>query len=316
MLVACHQWDKLLLDYTKTSKLTQLTIFVHKIGIDLGGTKIEGILLDEKYNTIQRKRIETHQENGYDSIVKSIIYLINELKAKTGKKTSVGICTPGVTDANSGLIKNSNTQCLIGMPLKNDIENILGYEIATENDANCFTLSESVLGSAKGCDVVFGVIMGTGVGGGIVINETLHKGRTNIAGEWGHHTLHHNGNECYCGKQGCVETYISGPALEKRWLELTGKKESLQSIVQDLSDEKADQWKKEFLVNFGIGLANVIDILDPDVIVLGGGVSNIPFLYDQGKKTVYDKVFSDSVDTPILKNSLGDSAGVFGACMI
>jgi len=181
------------------------------------------------------------------------------------------------------LIKNSNTQCLIGMPLKNDIENMLGCEIAMENDANCFTLAESVLGSAKGYDVVFGVIMGTGVGGGIIINETLHKGRTNIAGEWGHHTLHPNGNECYCGKQGCVETYISGPALEKRWLEITGKKEPLQSIIRDFSDEKAKQWKEEFLENFGISLANVIDILDPDVIVLGGGVSNIPFLYDEGK---------------------------------
>ena len=288
---------------------------MHKIGIDLGGTKIEGILLDEKYNTIQRKRIETRQENGYDSIVQSIISLINELRAKTDEKTSVGICTPGVTGADSGLIKNSNTQCLIGMPLKNDLENVLGFEIVMENDANCFALAESVLGSAKGHDVVFGVIIGTGVGGGIVINGTLHKGRTNIAGEWGHHTLHPNGNECYCGKQGCVETYISGPALEKRWFEITGKKESLQSIVQDLSDEKAKQWKKEFLENFGISLANVIDILDPDVIVLGGGVSNIQFLYDQGKKAVYDKVFSDSIETPILKNSLGDSAGVFGACI-
>ena len=288
---------------------------MHKIGIDLGGTKIEGILLDEKYNTIQRKRIETRQENGYDSIVQSIISLINELRAKTDEKTSVGICTPGVTGADSGLIKNSNTQCLIGMPLKNDLENVLGFEIVMENDANCFALAESVLGSAKGHDVVFGVIIGTGVGGGIVINGTLHKGRTNIAGEWGHHTLHPNGNECYCGKQGCVETYISGPALEKRWFEITGKKESLQSIVQDLSDEKAKQWKKEFLENFGTSLANVIDILDPDIIILGGGVSNIQFLYDQGKKAVYDKVFSDSIETPILKNSLGDSAGVFGACI-
>ena len=288
---------------------------MHKIGIDLGGTKIEGILLDEKYNTIQRKRIETRQENGYDSIVQSIISLINELRAKTDEKTSVGICTPGVTGADSGLIKNSNTQCLIGMPLKNDLENVLGFEIVMENDANCFALAESVLGSAKGHDVVFGVIIGTGVGGGIVINGTLHKGRTNIAGEWGHHTLYPNGNECYCGKQGCVETYISGPALEKRWFEITGEKESLQSIVQDLSDEKAKQWKKEFLENFGTSLANVIDILDPDVIVLGGGVSNIQFLYDQGKKAVYDKVFSDSIETPILKNSLGDSAGVFGACI-
>ena len=289
---------------------------MHKIGIDLGGTKIEGILLDERYNIIQRKRIETHQENGYDSIVKSIISLVNELKEKASEEITVGMCTPGVTNANSGLIKNSNTQCLIGMPLKNDIENMLGFEIAMENDANCFALSESILGSAKGYDVVFGVILGTGVGGGIVINETLHKGRTSIAGEWGHHTLYPNGNECYCGKQGCVETYISGPALEKRWLEITGKKEPLQSIVQGLSGEKAKQWKGEFLENFGISLTNVIDILDPDVIVLGGGVSNIPFLYDEGKEAVYDKVFSDSVDTPILKNSLGDSAGVFGACMI
>ncbi len=265
---------------------------MHKIGIDLGGTKTEGILLDEKYNTIQRKRIETHQENGYDSIVKSIISLVNELKSKTNEETSVGICTPGVINTKSGLIKNSNTQCLIEMPLKKDIENMLGYKIFMENDANCFALAESVLGSAKG------------------------KGKTNIAGEWGHHTLHPNGNECYCGKHGCVETYISGPALEMRWLEITGKKEPLQSIVQDLSDEKAKQWKKEFLDNFGIGLANVIDILDPDIIILGGGVSNISFLYDEGKKAVYNKVFSDSIETPILKNSLGDSAGVFGACIL
>ena len=289
---------------------------MHKIGIDLGGTKIEGILLDEKYNTIQRKRIETHQENGYDSIVKSIISLVNELKVKADGETSVGICTPGVTGANSGLIKNSNTQCLIGMPLKNDLENVLGFEIVMENDANCFALAESLLGSAKGYDVVFGIIMGTGIGGGIVINGTLHKGRTKIAGEWGHHTLHPNGNKCYCGKQGCVEMYISGPALEKRWLEITGKKEPLESIVQDLSDEKAKQWKKEFLENFGTSLANVVDILDPDAIVLGGGVSNIPFLYDEGRSTVYEKVFSDLVETPILKNKLGDSAGVFGACLL
>jgi len=202
------------------------------------------------------------------------------------------------------------------MPLKNDIEKALSREIVMENDANCFALAESVLGSGKGYDVVFGVIMGTGVGGGIIINGSLHKGRTKIAGEWGHHTLHPNGNKCYCGKQGCVEMYISGPSLEKRWLEITGKKEPLKSIVQDLSDEKAKQWKKEFLENFGTSLANVVDILDPDAIVLGGGVSNIPFLYDEGRSAVYENVFSDLVETPILKNKLGDSAGVFGACLL
>ena len=177
-------------------------------------------------------------------------------------------------------------------------------------------LRNHYLASAKGYDVVFGVIMGTGVGGGIVINGSIHKGSTNIAGEWGHHTLRPDGHECFCGKRGCVETYISGPALEKRWLELTGKKERLQSIVQDLSDEKAKQWKKEFLENFGIGLANIIDILDPDIIVLGGGVSNIPFLYDEAKKAVHGRVLGNFTKTPILKNSLGDSAGVFGACLL
>jgi len=288
---------------------------VHKIGIDLGGTKTEGILLDENYNIIERKRIKTSQ-NGYESIVKLITFLINDLKEKTSEKTSIGLCTPGVTDPNSGLIKNSNTQCLIGMPLKKDLENILDQEILMENDANCFTLAESLLGSAKGYGMVFGVIMGTGVGGGIVINETIHKGRSNIAGEWGHHILHPNGNKCYCGKQGCVETYISGPALERRWLEISSTKKSLQSIIQNPSSAEYEQWKSEFLENFGMALANVIDILDPDAIVLGGGVSNVSFLYDEGKKVVYEKVFSDLVDTPILENKLGDSAGVFGACLL
>ncbi len=288
---------------------------MHKIGIDLGGTKTEGILLDENYNIIERKRIKTSQ-NGYESIVKLITFLINDLKEKTSEKTSIGLCTPGVTDPNSGLIKNSNTQCLIGMPLKKDLENILDQEILMENDANCFTLAESLLGSAKGYGMVFGVIMGTGVGGGIVINETIHKGRSNIAGEWGHHILHHNGNKCYCGKQGCVETYISGPALERRWLEISSTKKSLQSIIQNPSSAEYEQWKSEFLENFGMALANVIDILDPDAIVLGGGVSNVSFLYDEGKKVVYEKVFSDLVDTPILENKLGDSAGVFGACLL
>ena len=202
------------------------------------------------------------------------------------------------------------------MPLKEDLEKALGKKVSMENDANCFAMAEAKMGAAKDYDVVFGVIMGTGVGGGIVINKKIHHGRTNIAGEWGHHTLHQNGNKCYCGKNGCVETYISGPALEKRWNELTGKKDSLPQIIQNLDDDKAIQWKNEFLHNFGTALANVIDILDPDAIVLGGGVSNVSFLYDEGKKAVYDSVFSDLVDTPILKNQLGDSAGVFGASLL
>ena len=289
---------------------------MNKIGIDLGGTKIEGILLDDRFNVVERIRIPTQQEKGYKSIINSIVSLVEELKIKASDNVTIGVSAPGAISKKSGLIKNSNTQCLIGMPLKEDLKQALDQEIAIENDANCFALAEATLGAAKNHNVVFGVIMGTGVGGGIVINGKVHKGRTNIAGEWGHHTLRVNGNKCYCGKLGCVETYISGPALEKRWTELTGKTESLPSIIHNLDTEKGQQWKKEFLENFGIGLANVIDILDPDVIVLGGGISNISFLYDEGRDAVYDKVFSDLVETPILKNQLGDSAGVFGASLL
>jgi len=289
---------------------------VFKIGIDLGGTKIEGILLDQKLNVVERTRIPTNQEKGYDSIIESIVKIVTDLKKKTNEKTTIGLSTPGAISKKTGLIKNSNTQCLIGKSLANDLEQALKQNIRMENDANCFTLAESKLGAAQNYNMVFGVIMGTGVGGGIVVNGKLHKGRTNIAGEWGHHTLKKGGNKCYCGKNGCVETYISGPALEKSWKELTGKTESLSLIIQNLTSDTAKQWKIEFLENFGTSLANVIDILDPDVIVLGGGVSNISFLYDEGKNSVYEKVFSDLIDTPILKNQLGDSAGVFGASLL
>jgi fructokinase len=287
---------------------------LYKLGIDLGGTKTEAILLDENLNTIQRKRVSTPQ-NDYHKILNTIISLSAELLQNI-EDYSIGICTPGAISKKTGLIKNSNTQCLIGKPLKEDLENKLNKKIFMENDANCFALAESTMGAAKEFGVVFGVIMGTGVGGGIVIDRKIHHGRTNIAGEWGHHTLHQNGNDCYCGKQGCVETYISGPALEKRWKELTGKSQNMTEIIKNLENQNAKQWKDEFLENFGFGLANVIDILDPDAIVLGGGLSNIDFLYTKGKDSVYQKVFSDLVDTPILKNKLGDSAGVFGAALL
>jgi len=289
---------------------------MNKIGIDLGGTKIEGILIDENYETIKRKRIPTNQENGYDSILQSVKDLIHDLSHESNEKPSIGICTPGALSIDSGLIKNSNTQCLIGHDLKNDLQNTLNQNIAIENDANCFALAEATLGAGKNSNLVFGVIMGTGVGGGIIINGKIHRGRTNIAGEWGHHSIHSEGNSCYCGHNGCVETYISGPALEKNWFELSNMNQSLPEIIQNTNNPNFDTWKKIFLDNFGLALANVVDILDPDVIVLGGGVSNIDFLYQEGKNAVYEKVFSDSIDTPIIKNELGDSAGVFGACLL
>ena len=288
---------------------------MYRIGIDLGGTKTEGICLDEKLQVVQRKRIPTNQQNGYKSIVDSVASLVSDLTKYISHYT-IGICTPGAISKKTGLIKNSNTQCLIGMPLKDDLQKLLGGEVAMDNDANCFAVAEATMGAGMGYGVVFGVILGTGVGGGIVIDGKSHKGRTYIAGEWGHHTLHQNGNRCYCGKLGCVETYISGPALEKRWEDITGRSEPLATIVQNLDSENAQKWKREFLDNFGTGLANVIDILDPDAIILGGGVSNIDFLYTEGRDSVYGKVFSDLVDTPILKNKLGDSAGVFGAALL
>ena len=288
---------------------------MYKIGVDLGGTKTEGVLVDEEFQVIERKRVPTNQNNGYESILNTIKDLVNDLK-KNNEKTSIGVCTPGALSKESGLIKNSNTQCLIGKDLKNDLEKTLEQEISIENDANCFALAEARLGAAKNHDTVFGVIMGTGVGGGLVIDGKIHTGRTNIAGEWGHHCIKPNGNECYCGRKGCVETYISGPALEKKWNELTNQNILVSDIVKNSQEDAYKTWKNEFLENFGLSLANVIDILDPDAIVLGGGLSNIPFLYDEGKNLVYENVFSDTVDTPILQNQLGDSAGMFGACIL
>ena len=287
---------------------------LYRIGVDLGGTKTEIIVLDENLNVLERKRVPTPQ-NNYNEIINTIETLVSDVSQNISD-FSLGICCPGSISKQTGLIKNSNTRCLIGKSLKKDLEHKLHKTISIENDANCFTLSESKMGAGIGFGLVFGVILGTGVGGGIVINNILHCGRTNIAGEWGHHTLHQNGNSCYCGKSGCVETYISGPSLEKRWNKITGLTQSMPEIINNFDYAIGKQWKDEFLENFGYGLANVIDILDPDAIILGGGLSNIDFLYTEGTQSIYSKVFSDIVETPILKNKLGDSSGVFGAALL
>ena len=287
---------------------------LYKIGVDLGGTKTEIIVLDENLNVLERKRVPTPQ-NNYDEILNTVATLVFDVSQNISD-FSLGICCPGTISTQTGLIKNSNTQCLIGKSLKIDLENKLKKSISIENDANCFTMAESKMGAGIGFDLVFGVIMGTGVGGGIVINNILHSGKNNIAGEWGHHTLHHNGNPCYCGKSGCVETYISGPSLEKHWNHLTGLTQSMPEIIDNFDIRIGKKWKDEFLENLGYGLANVIDILDPDAIILGGGLSNVDFLYTEGKDSIYSKVFSDIIETPILKNNLGDSSGVFGAALL
>lgn len=293
---------------------------MNKIGIDLGGTKIEGILLDEEGNVLERKRIPTNRERGYKPILESIANLIEELN-KSGSSATIGICTPGSISPKTGRLRNSNTVCLIDQPIKEDLETILKQDVFIENDANCFAFAEAVIGSAKEYSSVFGVIMGTGVGGGIVINNKIFHGRMHIAGEWGHTALVPNGRECYCGLKGCVETEISGPSLERSWEERTGKKMPLKSISnlfnnpQNLGPEILE-WKTRFLEYFGIALGNVITLIDPEAVVLGGGVSNIPFLYTEGFEAVKKHVFSEFMDTPILKNTLGDSAGVFGAAYL
>ena len=288
----------------------------NRLGIDLGGTKIEAIIIDDQFQVIERKRTLTLRDEGYDAILQRIIDLSKEM-IKIGKiDSSIGICTPGTIEASTGLLKNSNTVCLIGKPIQQDLEDALGLPVLMENDANCFALAEATIGAAQKFEVVFGVILGTGCGAGIVVNKKIHRGPNRIAGEWGHHTLYQGGRDCYCGSQGCTESYISGTALEKEWKELSGSYSSVTDIIDNKLYESNPEWKENFMNNFGLALANVIDILDPDVVVLGGGLSKVDMLYTEGLKAAYKESFSDVVVTPIIKNKLGDSSGVFGAAMI
>ena len=288
----------------------------NRLGIDLGGTKIEAIIIDDQFQVIERKRTLTLRDEGYDAILQRIIDLSKEM-IKIGKiDSSIGICTPGTIEASTGLLKNSNTVCLIGKPIQQDLEDALGLPVLMENDANCFALAEATIGAAKKFEVVFGVILGTGCGAGIVVNKKIHRGPNRIAGEWGHHTLYQGGRDCYCGSQGCTESYISGTALEKEWKELSGSYSSVTDIIDNKLYESHPEWKENFMNNFGLALANVIDILDPDVVVLGGGLSKVDMLYTEGLKAAYKESFSYVVVSPIIKNKLGDSSGVFGAAMI
>ena len=288
-----------------------------RLGIDLGGTKIEGILIDEQFQVIKRERVPTLREEGYNAILSRIVKLAKSIiKDLPDLESPIGICTPGTIESETGLLKNSNTVCLIGKPIQKDMERELGIPVVMENDANCFALAEATIGAAKKYNVVFGVILGTGCGGGITMLRNIHRGANRIAGEWGHHCLVPGGRKCYCGNRGCTEAYISGTALEKEWFELSGERSRVTDIIESGKYKNHPEWKENFLKNFGRGLANVIDILDPHAIVIGGGLSRIDFLYTEGKESVYKETFSKIVRTPILKNKLGDSAGVFGAAML
>lgn len=295
-------------------------------GIDLGGTKIEGVIIKSARDpeVLFRDRVPTEADNGYEHIVGQIRKLYNLMCDFAQRAPSqIGVGTPGVHDPSLGTMKNCNTVVMNGKPMKQDIERILGIAVEMANDADCFALAEAQLGVVKQkfpkARVVFGVIMGTGVGGGIVIDGRAIIGLHGIAGEWGHNFLHESGGPCYCGKTGCVETVISGPSLERFYFNESGSKKSLKDIVA-LAESKVDPTAQRTMIRlveyFGLSLSVVINILDPDVIVIGGGVGNIDLLYDRGIDSVKKFIFNHGFETPIVKPSLGDSAGVFGAAFL
>jgi fructokinase len=294
-----------------------------RIGIDLGGTKIEIIALDKQGHTLIRERIAT-PSGDYKATVQAIVDLILSNEQKLGERGSVGVAIPGTLSPATGVIKNANSVCLIGQPLDIDLSNILQRPIKLSNDANCFALSEAVDGAAAGADVVFGVIIGTGTGGGIVIRQQALVGINQIAGEWGHNPLPwpqaHElpGPPCYCGKQGCLETFLSGPGLANDYYRVTGQKQTPDGIIAlaETGDKTAQACLDRHADRLARGLASIINVLDPDVIVLGGGLSNLQHLYTEVPKLWNRYVFSDQVDT-VLKPALhGDSSGVRGAAWL
>ncbi len=291
-------------------------------GIDLGGTKIEGLVFDDANaaQPLARVRVKTEAQHGYQHILERIAGLVKELEAKTKlRPKAIGFGTPGVLDPKTFTMKNSANAALNGQYLKRDLEQKLQVPVELANDANCFALAENLLGAARGAKICFGVIMGTGVGGGVVVNEQALYGCQGIAGEWGHNVLVQDGPECYCGKRGCVETIISGPALEKFYKAAAGQELALSEIearARSGKDEHALATIDRLCTYFGRALAVVINIIDPEVVVLGGGVSNISRLYSDGIEEVGKYVFNNRFETRILKNQLGDSGGVFGAALL
>jgi fructokinase len=292
---------------------------MNRIGIDLGGTKIEGVVLDASGKDLFRKRIPTEREHGYQHILNRLKFLHDDLVASVhGAPTTFGIGTPGAISPRTGLLKNSNTVCMNGQPVKADLEKLLGRKIEIQNDANCFAMAEALLGAGKGKKLVFGVIMGTGCGGGIVHKGEVFTGPQAIAGEWGHMSIDPHGPLCYCGQRGCVETFISGGGLEKRYAEKFGAHKSLKEVeaAYFAGEPQAVEFMNWFFDRFGRAMANLINILDPDIVVLGGGVSNFKAVYTEGVAAVRKYVFTDELETPIVRHQLGDSAGVLGAALI
>lgn len=282
-----------------------------RIGVDLGGTKIEAIALAPDGQEIFRKRVLTPR-GDYKATLAAVAGLVRDAGAGT-----VGVGIPGALSRATGLVKNANSTWLIGRPLKEDLERALERPLRIDNDANCFALSEAIDGAGKDARTVFGVILGTGVGGGIVVDGRVHVGRNAIAGEWGHNALPLPGPKdlplptCYCGRAGCIETYLSGPALEREHAALTGQTRGAKEIAS-LDGEALER----YLERLARALAGVINLLDPDVIVLGGGLSNIERLYSDVPRLWRRHVFSDDVATRLARHVHGDSSGVRGAAWL
>jgi fructokinase len=294
-----------------------------RIGIDLGGTKIEIIALDNQGQTLARERLPTPQ-GDYAATVQTVADLIYGIEQRLGTQGSVGIAMPGALSPATGLIKNANSVCLIGQPLDHDLSAILHRPVKLSNDANCFALSEAVDGAAAGAEIVFGVIIGTGTGGGIAINQQVLTGINGIAGEWGHNPLPWVQTEelpgylCYCGKHGCIETFLSGPGMARDYQATTGKSLSPPDIVTlaEAEDNAAKACLSRYADRLARGLASIINVLDPEVIVLGGGMSNIAQLYVDVPRLWGRYVFSDRVDTVLKPAKYGNSSGVRGAAWL
>lgn len=295
----------------------------HLWGIDLGGTKIEGVILDPARpgEAIHRLRLPTEATRGYEHIVAQIGRVVAQLEQASGTRrpARIGVGTPGATEPSNGLLKNSNTTCLNGRALGADLTRTLGVQAVLANDANCCALAEATLGAGRGRRVVMGLILGTGVGGGIVVDGRVLEGRHGIAGEWGHNPIGGETTACYCGRRGCVETVISGPALERHYHSQGGEDLRLPEIVRRAraGESLARTTVERLRARFGESIAAVINILDPDAIVIGGGVGNLDELYEPAtREAIRRHLFNPELRTELLRPSLGDSAGVFGAAML
>ena len=293
-----------------------------RLGIDLGGTKTEIVVLNRENTAVYRHRIATPAE-AYTDILQMIKTEVERAERELGEQASIGIGTPGALSPDSGLLRNSNTVVMNGRAFRDDIQDQLGRDVKIENDANCFALSEARNGAGRGYASVFGVIIGTGTGGGIVIDGKLINGPHSISGEWGHNPLpwhrpEDGEPECYCGKRACIETFLSGPGLAANFERIFGRACSSEDIIRGAHDGDAEcqDMLKRYCDQMARALAHLINILDPAAIVLGGGMSNIDAIYQQVPTRLPNYVFSDFVKTPLLQARHGDASGVFGAAML